>query len=102
MEVDIHTFEPYSDLRAALFKKYSHKDRRGRLTAKWPEELRDRTSSKELGIQENDISIAAQAIQYNLVLITDEYMRRLKDVSKALTYSLQLACQSIQKFIPPA
>jgi len=37
------------------------------------------------------IWIAAQAIQYNLVLLTADYMRRLEEVSRILTYPLQLA-----------
>jgi len=61
------------------------------LKVKWPEDLQERTTSKELGVQENDIWIAAQAIQYNLVLLTADYMRRLEEVSWVLTYPLQLA-----------
>ena len=91
LDVTKHTIEPYSDLRAALFENYSPKDKRARLKAKWPEDLRDRTSAKELGVQENDLWIAAQAVQYNLVLITDDYMRRLREVSAMLAYPLQLA-----------
>jgi tRNA(fMet)-specific endonuclease VapC len=89
--VDKHTIEPYSDLRATLFKEYSPRDKRGRLQTKWPEDLQERTSAKELGIQENDLWIAAQAIQYNLVLITGDHMSRLKEVSATLAYPLQLA-----------
>ncbi|MFH1673650.1 MAG: type II toxin-antitoxin system VapC family toxin [Pseudomonadota bacterium] len=55
LDIDKHTVAPYSDLRAELFKTYSPKDRRGRLTAKWPEDLFERTGAKELGVQENDI-----------------------------------------------
>lgn len=91
LDIDKHTIEPYSDLRAALFQRYSPKDKRARLKAKWPEDLVDRASAKELGVQENDIWIAAQAIQYNLVLITNDYMRRLEEVSKQLSFPLQLA-----------
>jgi len=91
LEMDKHTVEPYSDLRAALFKKYSPKDKRGRLKAKWPEELCEKTTSKELGIQENDIWIAAQAVQYNLILVSGDYMRRLQEVSTDLDYPLQLS-----------
>lgn len=91
LDMNKHTVEPYSDLRAALFKKHSPKDRRGRLTTKWPEDLQERTSAKELGVQENDLWIAAQAIQYNLVLITDDHMRPLREVSTELDYPLQLA-----------
>jgi tRNA(fMet)-specific endonuclease VapC len=91
LDVDKHTVGPYSDLRAALFKKFSPKDRRGRLEAKRPEDLWERTTAKELGVQENDIWIVAQAIQYNLVLITGDHMRRLEEVSRTLPYPLQLA-----------
>ncbi|MBW2031079.1 MAG: PIN domain-containing protein [Deltaproteobacteria bacterium] len=91
LDVTKHTIEPYSDFRAALFEKYSPRDKRGRLKAKWPEDLRDRTSAKELGVQENDLWIAAQAVQYNLVLITDDRMNRIQEMSTILDYSLQLA-----------
>ena len=91
LDVTKHTVEPYSELRAVLFKAYSPKNRRGRLTAKRPEELWERTTAKELGVQENDLWIAAQAMQYNLVLITDDHMNRLREVSATLAYPLQLA-----------
>lgn len=91
LDVTKHTKEPYSDLRAALFEKYSSKDKRDGLKAKWPEDLHDRTTAKELGVQENDLWIAAQALQYNLVLITDDHMNRIQEVSIILAYSLQLA-----------
>ena len=91
LDIDKHTIGPYSDLRAELFKKYSQRDRRGRLTVKWPEDLIERTSAKELGIQENDIWIAAQAIQYNLILVTDDSMQRLVEVSENLDYPLRIA-----------
>ena len=91
LDIDKHTIGPYSDLRAELFKKFSPRDRRGRLTVKWLEDLIERTSAKELGVQENDIWIAAQAIQYNLILVTGDHMQRLVDVSENLDYSLRIA-----------
>lgn len=91
LDIDKHTIAPYSDLRAELFKKYSPRNRRGRLTVKWPEDLVERTSAKELGIQENDIWIAAQAIQYNLIFVTDDHMSQLVQVSKSLNDPLQIA-----------
>jgi tRNA(fMet)-specific endonuclease VapC len=91
LDIDKHTIGPYSDLRAELFKAFSPRDRRGRLTVKWPEDLIERTSAKELGVQENDIWIAAQAIQYNLILVTDDHMLRLAEVSHKLDYPLQIA-----------
>jgi len=91
LDIDRHTITPYSDLRSELFKNYSPRDRRGRLILKWPEDLVDQTTAKELGVQENDIWIAAQAIQYNLVLVTDDHMVRLEEVSKSLNYPLIIA-----------
>ncbi len=92
LDVDKHTTESYSDLRAALFGKYAPRDKKtGRFKVRWPEDLRERTTSKELGVQENDIWISAQAVQYNLVLITADYMRRIEEVSRILVYPLQLA-----------
>ncbi len=91
LDIDKHTIDPYSDLRAELFKKFSPRDRRGRLTVKWPEDLIERTSAKELGVQENDIWIAAQAIQYNLILVTGDHMQRLVDVSENLDNPLRIA-----------
>jgi tRNA(fMet)-specific endonuclease VapC len=91
LNIDKHTIGPYSDLRAELFKKFSPRDGRGRLTVKWPEDLIERTSAKALGVQENDIWIAAQAIQYNLILVTGDHMLRLAEVSQKLDYPLQIA-----------
>jgi tRNA(fMet)-specific endonuclease VapC len=91
LDINKHTVEPYSNLRSALFIEYSPRNKRGRLKMKWPEDLQERTSAKELGVQENDIWIAAQAVQYNLVLITGDHMKRLQEVSTSLDYPLQLA-----------
>jgi tRNA(fMet)-specific endonuclease VapC len=91
LNIDKHTIEHYSDLRAALFKSYSPKNGLNRLKQKRPENLQERTRAKELGIQENDLWIAAQAIQYNLLLVTNDRMKRLQEVSAGLKYPLQLA-----------
>ena len=90
LDVDKHTIYPYSDLRSELFKKYSPRDRKGRPKANRPEDLVDRTSSRELGVQENDIWIASQAIQYNLILVTEDRMARLAEVSQALADPLRI------------
>src|SRR5438128_113472 len=55
--IDAHTADYYGPIRGELFKRYSPRDRRGVLTKKRPEELRERTSAVELGIQENDLWI---------------------------------------------
>lgn len=46
LDVNKHTIGPYSDLRAALSKDYSPRNRRGGPKMKWPEDLQERTSAK--------------------------------------------------------
>lgn len=72
----------YGDLRARLFEKFAPKNRRRKGLR--PEELIDPITAKELGIQENDLWIAAQAIERNLVLVTNDAMARIKEVSPEL------------------
>jgi tRNA(fMet)-specific endonuclease VapC len=72
----------YAEVRAALFGKFAPARRKKSLR---PEQLVDPLSSAELGIQENDLWIAAQAMEHNLVLVTHEKMARIKDVAKDLS-----------------
>jgi tRNA(fMet)-specific endonuclease VapC len=74
LDIDKHVVEPYGRLRAALFEKYGKSN-------KWPEELKDPTTAKELGIQENDLWIASQAISRNLILLTEDKMYHLREVA---------------------
>ena len=76
-EITKHTAEYYSTIRAELFKLYSTSNNRGCLTSKRVEDLIDRTTSKELGIQENDLWIAAQAMEWDAVLVTNDSMKRI-------------------------
>jgi tRNA(fMet)-specific endonuclease VapC len=68
----------YGSLRASVFEKYAPNARRRRGLR--PEQLIDPVTSRELGIQENDLWIAAQALEYNLVLVTNDKMDRIRDV----------------------
>jgi tRNA(fMet)-specific endonuclease VapC len=79
--IDRHTVAYYGDLRAAVFKKFAPAKKRRR---KWPEELVDPTTGKELGIQENDLWIAAQALEHNFVLVTADKMDHVRKVSTDL------------------
>jgi len=81
LKVTLPTAQAYGQLRAALFDKYApKKDRKGLR----PEQLTDPITSKELGIQENDLWIAAQALERNLVLVTDDKMDRIRTVAQKL------------------
>lgn len=66
----------YGQIRARLFKKYAPQHGRKALR---PEQLVDPVTAKTLGVQENDIWIAAQALEYNLVLVTHDRMTRLRE-----------------------
>jgi len=55
---------------------------RNRLKEKRPEDLLDRTTSRELGIQENDLWIVSVAVQYNLRFITGDKMDRILAAAK--------------------
>lgn len=77
-EIDIHTANKYGELRALLFKKFVSSAKKKILR---PEQLIDPVTSKELGIQENDLWIVAQAIVKNMVLVTDDKLRRIGEVT---------------------
>ena len=66
LPISRHTAEPYGQIRSALFAQYSPRDSRGRIQKKWPEDLVDLTTSKALGIQENDLWIVSVAVGYDL------------------------------------
>lgn len=72
----------YGRIRAELFRKYSPRDRRRMV--RWPEQLVDPVSARELGIQENDIWMAANAIEYNLILATNDGFNSIRAVEPRL------------------
>ena len=82
LEVSRSTTIVYGDLRARLFEKYAPRAKRKKGLR--PEELICPVTSKTLGIQENDLWIAAQAMERNLVLVSNDPMRRIRDVAPEL------------------
>ncbi len=78
-DIDMHTANIYGELRSLLFDKYAPKDKRKKNLR--PEQLVDPITSLELGIQENDLWIAAQAITRNLTLITNDKLIRIREVA---------------------
>jgi tRNA(fMet)-specific endonuclease VapC len=87
--VDRHTAENYANIRAALFRKYSPVNKRGRLTKKHPEQLLETTTGLELGIDENDLWIVSIAVQYNLKLLTSDNAGGMRRVVEAANYDAQ-------------
>ena len=88
LEITHHVSEPYGNLRAWIFNNCSPKNKRSR--AKRAEELVHPTTAKELGIDENDLWIAAQAVTYNLLLVTHDRLNNLGNAIKHVTPALKL------------
>lgn len=72
----------YGQIRARLFKKYAPREKKAKGLR--PEQLTDPVSSLQLGIQENDLWIAAQAFERHLVLATIDKLDRLSAVTNDL------------------
>ena len=77
-DIDLHTANTYGKLRSLLFDKYAPKDKRKKNLR--PEQLVDPITSLELGIQENDLWIVAQAMVRNLTLVTNDKLTRIREV----------------------
>jgi predicted nucleic acid-binding protein len=71
----------YGSLRAQLFERYVPKKGKKALRLV---QLTDPITDQRLGIQENDLWIAAQAIEYNRVLVTHDRMQHLQEVKSDL------------------
>ena len=84
-EIDKGTTEHYANIRAEMFRRFAPRDAKNRIRRVRPEQLVDKTTGLELGIQENDLWIAAIAVEYNMVLVTDDRMARILEVAPSLT-----------------
>lgn len=72
----------YGSIRARLFRKYAPGELRRK--ARMPEQLIDPVSGLTLGIQENDLWIAALAIEHNLILVSNDKLTHLREVAPEL------------------
>jgi len=70
LEITEHVAEHYGEIRSWLFNNCAPSAKKS--NTKRAEELVDPTTGKELGINENDIWIMAQAKTYNFVLVTHD------------------------------
>jgi len=86
LEIVRHVAEDYGELKAWLFENCSPKRMRPR--AKRLRQLVDPITAEELGADENDLWIAAQAITFGLVLVTHDtrgnFGKLLRHFSKTL------------------
>lgn len=81
-ELSLDATAAYGDLRSRLFNKYAPKAQRKK--GMLPEELIDLITAKSLGIQENDLWLCAQAIAHGMVLVTNDSMTRIREVSAGM------------------
>lgn len=81
LDVGKHTRIAYGSLRARLFGQYVSPARKRGLR---PEQLVNPVTALELGVDENDLWIAAQALEHNLVLVTHDRMTHLRGVADEL------------------
>lgn len=77
LDVSKHTAEPYGHIRARLAKSFPPAG--GWKKKLRPEQLHDPVAARELGIDENDLWIVAQAVERNLVLVTSDKMARIRE-----------------------
>jgi predicted nucleic acid-binding protein len=71
-DIGLHTAEQYGRLRGRL--KDKGRGNRG------ADELVDRLTWLEVGSMENDLWIAAQAITYDLILVTNDKLKLIREV----------------------
>ena len=85
---DEHCVLPYAAVRAEIWKTHgTPKSRPGTHKERRPEELIDKVTGAELGIDEPDLVIASIALAQNLVLVTDDRnagMARVKQAADAV------------------
>jgi len=68
----------YGPLRARLFEEFAPRIRKRKKLR--TEQLKDPVTALELGIDENDLWLAAQAIEHKMVLVTHDKMKRIQEV----------------------
>ena len=87
LQLNRHTAKHYGQVRADLFRKYAPRDNRNRFATQYVEDLRERTTGKDLGIQENDLWIVCVAIQYNVVFVTADTGGGMRHIVEVANYT---------------
>ena len=76
----------YGEIRGRLFDRYAPHVKRKR--GMRPEQLTDPITSLALTIQENDLWLCAQAMGHGMVLVTNDRMYAIREVSKGMEPAL--------------
>jgi predicted nucleic acid-binding protein len=78
------TTSHYATIRAELFKLYAPRDSKAKIKNVRPEQLLEKTTALTLGIQENDLWMAAIAAEYNMTFVSDDNMMHIKNAFPSL------------------
>ena len=79
LPIDKHVAEVFGALKAEIFEKKSAKVFRANSGRK--NLLKNPMPAKDMGVDENDLWLAAQALAYNLVLITSDRMHTILELA---------------------
>ena len=79
LPIDKQVAEAFGALKAMIFEEKSIKAFRSRKSR--ASLLKTPMASKDMGVHENDLWIAAQALAYNLVLVTSDRMHTIFELS---------------------
>jgi len=88
LDIDSHVCEHYGELKAWLMKTFPPDGMRRRATKL--KQLEYPTTTQKLGVEENDVWIAAQAITLNLVLVTNDTRGRFGELQRQFAPALQV------------
>lgn len=86
--VSRHTAEPYGRVRAKLVDGFPPPG--GWSKKKRAEQLYDPIAAHEFGFDENDLWLVAQAIERNLVLVTNDKMTRIREAVREIQPSISI------------
>ena len=85
LELDRHVAEPYGAMRSWLVQNYAPaQQRRLRSLSQLADPVTDRT----LGVQENDLWLASQAVANDAVLVTTDRMTHIREAACAIGLEL--------------
>jgi predicted nucleic acid-binding protein len=79
LAVSKHSTEPYGRIRACLVAKFPPVRGWSQNKKKRAEQMYDPVAARELGIDENDLWLTAQAVERNLILVTSDKMRKIRE-----------------------
>ena len=87
LDVTRDTVAAYGELKSRLFGKGPRENRRRKMR---PAQLIDPITAKELGADENDLWLCAQAVTHDMVLVTNDKMLRIRQVGQGVQPALRI------------